>query len=367
MDDLTWQRSLALRDQRIRRQKYGLLLSAIAAILGAIAIWYSCFYTKTPEYALKEAQAAIEQRDSEKFARYVNLDLLTSQAYDDLTVDLFAYDATLTPKTRVLFEKFYVLVKPELSRGAAEAITRRIDSGLWTLPDGLDILKGRQLGIDFERFLERTQLRNTTLVSVGHVTHDGSTATAELNIREDCTDTSFTLVLALEEAADGHWQIAYIKNYHDYLDTVAPLINGDIADYIETTKPIVDDANEIFAAQKARFAALSRTSDGRPSAQQRKEIAEFLEDDVIPALKDRQKKLDEIDVPAGAGYLARQRQLSTETTIRAWQHYIKGLRGDQPREFDAAETLLKQELAIDLRVDDIIKHTAVSKNIPNLP
>ena len=61
MDDLTWQRSLALRDQRIRRQKYGLLLSAIAAILGAIAIWYGCFYTKTPEYALKEAQAAIEQ------------------------------------------------------------------------------------------------------------------------------------------------------------------------------------------------------------------------------------------------------------------------------------------------------------------
>ena len=111
MDDLTWQRSLALRDQRIRRQKYGLLLAAIAAILGAIAIWYGCFYTKTPEYALKEAQAAIGQRDSEKFARYVNLDLLTSQAYDDLTVDLFAYDATLTPKTRVLFEKFYVLVK----------------------------------------------------------------------------------------------------------------------------------------------------------------------------------------------------------------------------------------------------------------
>ena len=78
-------------------------------------------------------------------------------------------------------------------------------------------------------------------------------------------------------------------------------------------------------------------------------------------------QIDEIDVPAGAGYLARQRQLSTETTIRAWQHYIKGLRGDQPREFDAAETLLKQELAIDLRVDDIIRHTAISRNIPNLP
>ena len=43
------------------------------------------------------------------------------------------------------------------------------------------------------------------------------------------------------------------------------------------------------------------------------------------------------------------------------------MREDQPREFDAAETLLKQELAIDLRVDDIIRHTAISRNIPNLP
>jgi hypothetical protein len=40
---------------------------------------------------------------------------------------------------------------------------------------------------------------------------------------------------------------------------------------------------------------------------------------------------------------------------------------DQPREFDIAETLLKQELAVDLRVEDIIHHTAVSKNMPNLP
>ena len=51
----------------------------------------------------------------------------------------------------------------------------------------------------------------------------------------------------------------------------------------------------------------------------------------------------------------------------AWQHYIKGLREDSPAEFATAETLHKQELAIDLRVQDIIRHTAISKNIPNLP
>ena len=46
---------------------------------------------------------------------------------------------------------------------------------------------------------------------------------------------------------------------------------------------------------------------------------------------------------------------------------LEGLREDSPAEFATAETLHKQELAIDLRVQDIIRHTAISKNIPNLP
>lgn len=366
MDDIAWERSLALRRQRIARQRRFFFLFLFAAVVIAVGIWHHFFYTRTPEYALGEIQSAIEARDKERFAYYVNLDLVTNQAYDDLTRDLFAYDATLTPQTRVLFEKFYVLVKPELTRGTQEAILRRIESGLWTLPDGLDILKGRQLGIDFERFLARTQLRNTTLISVGPVTHHDATATAEITVKEDDTDTSFTLAVILEESEDGHWQVAYVKNYRAYLDQISPLVNEDIANYIDTTKPIVDEYNDMFAAQKKRFTRMSQTDDGRMTKKQREQIADFLENDVLPTLKRRQAKLDEIDVPPGAGYLARQRQKSTEVTISAWQHYIKGLRQNSAHEFDTAETLMKQELAIDSRVDDIIHHTAVSKNIPNI-
>ena len=367
MDDIAWERSLTLRRQRIQRQRRSFFLFVLASIVIALGIWYHFFYTRTPEYALKEVQRAIETRDKDTFAYYVNLELVTNQAYDDLTRDLFAYDSTLTPQTRVLFEKFYVLVKPELTRGTQEAILRRIESGLWTLPDGLDILKGHQLGIDFERFLARTQLQNTTLVSIDRVTHSDTTATAEVTVKQDDTDQTFTLAVILEEAEDGHYQVAYIKNYRAYLDTISPLVNGDIATYIDATKPIVDDFNETFAAQKSRFTRMNKTDDGRLTKKQREAIADFLEDDVIPALKRRQAKLDEVDVPAGAGYLARQRQKSTEITISAWQHYIKGLRQNSAREYDTAETLMKQELAIDLRIDDIIHHTAVSKNIPNPP
>ena len=68
-----------------------------------------------------------------------------------------------------------------------------------------------------------------------------------------------------------------------------------------------------------------------------------------------------------ARYLADQRQRATELTLEAWQHFLTGIKNDDPDELALAETLNKQELAVDLRVDDIIRHTAISRNIPNLP
>lgn len=365
MDDYTWQQRLqARRSREHRRLSLGFFL--IAAIIGA-TVWYFFFYIRTPEYALEQIQTAIEEHDRDKFSHYVNAELLASRAYDDLTVDLFAYDSELTPKTRDMFEKFYIMIKPQLAEGLENVSLTRVSSGGWSLPEGTDILKGRQLGIDFERFLERSQVRNTTLVKVGKVEHTGHSATAEVEIREDYTQTAFTLQLAMEQAEDGHWQVAYIKNYKGYLDKISPLQNKDIASYIDATKSIVTASNENFEVFQNHFKRLNNSKTGHLTKQQKYNIAALIEDDIIPGLQNRQAQLDTVEVPAGAQYLARQRQQATETSIKAWQHYIKGLREDSPVEFATAETLHKQELAIDLRVQDIIRHTAISKNIPNLP
>ena len=365
MDDYTWQQRLRARRTQERR-RLSLVFLLLAAIIGAV-VWYFFFFIRTPEYALEQIQEAIAEQDKEKFSRYVNAELLSSRAYDDLTVDLFAYDSELTPKTRAMFEKFYILIKPQLSEGLENAALNRIAGGSWNLPEGTDILKGRQLGIDFERFLERSQLRNTTPIKVGKVEHSGHSATAEVEIKEDYTQTPFTLQLAMEQAEDGHWQVAYIKNYKAYLDKISPLQNKDIADYITATKDIVQSSNEHFEVFQNHFKRLGTSKNGHLTKQQKNNLAALIDDDIIPSLQERQAKLDAVEIPAGAQYLARQRQQATETSIKAWQHYSKGLREDSPTEFATAETLHKQELAIDLRVQDIIRHTAISKNIPNLP
>jgi len=365
MDDYTWQKQLQKRRRKTSRQAFAVLFLLAAA--AGTAIWYFAFFLRTPEFALTSAQEAWASQDVEKFKHFVNLNLLTSRAYDDLTVDLFAYDSTLTPQTRVMFEKFYVMIKPQLTQGTEAAFIKRMTEGSWSLPDGTDILKGRQLGIDYERFLERSQLRNTTLLSVERVERNGSTAVAGLKVREDYTQTEFLLELSMEQAEDGHWQVAYIKNYRQYLDTIAPLQNQHIAQYISETNGIVTTFNEIFHDQQVQFQSLTQTYKGKLSDYQRGELDVLISQYVIPGLKQRQKELDAIPVPPGAQYLAAQRKLSTETTLSAWEHFLAGLKENDPAEFDTAEALHKQALAIDLRVDDIIHHTAISKNIPNMP
>lgn len=366
MDDYTWKKTIRRRRIHRNRQVFGLVVLLIIAAIAGTA-WYFYNQRHSPEYALKEIQTSIEKHDADTFRHYVNLDLLTSRAYDDLTADLFSYDATLTAATKASYEKFYIMVKPQLTSGTEDTIMRRVADGSWTMPEGTDILKGRQLGIDYERFLERTQIRHTSFVQFGKVTRDGTAATAEMTVRDEDTQTEFTLELAMEEAADGHWQVTYIKNYRAYLDAVTPLHNNDIAQYIDSTKDIVAAYNEKFEACKQRFTALASAGPGNFTPAQKQDLTVLLQQEVIPALQERQQKLDAIDVPSGARYLASQRQQATATTIEAWQHFLQGLSDDNPDEFAKAESLHKEALAIDLRVDDIIRHTAVSRNIPNLP
>ena len=217
MDDYTWEKTIQRR--RIRRRRQALLILVLLILaLGAFFGWHSYAEKRTPEYALEQAAIAVQKKDADSFRHYVNLDLVTSRGYDDLTADLLSYDTTLTAVNKAAYEKFYITVKPQLTSGTQDTILRRVSSGEWSLPEGTDILKGRQLGIDYERFLARSQMRNTSLVGIGKVTRDGTAATAEIEVRDDWTGTSFTLEAAMEQATDGHWQVTYLKNYRDYLD-----------------------------------------------------------------------------------------------------------------------------------------------------
>ena len=284
-----------------------------------------------------------------------------------LVDDLFLYDAGLTDETRAAYTRFYRDIKPQLVAGVAETIRLHIATGEWLLPDGNALTKGRQLGIDFERFLERSQLRNSEVLKIGDFHVIDRSAAAPLSVRDRHTGIESTLTLLMEQAADGHWQITGIANYQQYLDAIAPRQNRDIADYIAATYDIVAEGNDELANLKERFRAITKNAGGKLEGASASELTSLISKGIIPALKERQRRLDTVSIPLGAQYLANLRHTSTELAIAAWQHYQRAVETQSVSEFNTAETLKKQEIETDLRITDIIRHNVVSQSLPNIP
>ena len=391
MDDYTWRKRLEARRKRRKRER--LIAAFLFAFLIGGLIWYCLVYTKTPGYAMETAFEALQEDDIKTFERYVDLPSITARAYDDLTLDLFKYDKQLTEHERSLFENFYVLIRPQISQGAVDVIEHRLNNGDWILPGG--ILLGRQLGIDFDLLLERSLIRHTTIKGLGKVEYVGDKARANLEVVEDYTGMPFVLELSLELVTDSsrtfgggeielfdhkwtvgsfnfnfdmsNWKVVGIENYRDYLDVVSPILKQELADYIDATSEIVDRYNGMFRYQQDVFAYMQRTQDGVMTPEQRENVASYIEATVIPSVQARQSELDQVNVPNGAMYLAGLRRDSTAITVRAWESYIRGLREDSPAAFDMAESLLKQELAVDQRVEELVHNSAVSRGRPDIP
>ena len=391
MDDLTWKRRMRARKRRVKYERFFLLILLIVGL--SYFIWDSVSRTKTPVYAMNKVVESIDTGDLENFNKHVDLTTITTRAYDDLTGDLFKNDEQLSMSERLLFENFYVLIRPQICQGAIQVINKKVESGNWTLPE--EILKGRQLGIDFELLLERSLIRNVKFVSVENIEHKGETATADINIIEERTQTPFTFKVTLENFSevglqmssdnfelfgetwkfpglsfafdDNSWKIVSVDNYKEFLETVTPLIQRDVENYIEATAEIVNRYNDIFYDEQLNFIELQRTSSGILSASQRENIAVYINDTIIKTLQDRQSELDKIPVPNGARYLADLRAQSTYVTIQAWKYYAQGISENDAVALGTAAGIHKQELIIDQRIEEVIKNSAVAKNLPELP
>ena len=379
---------------RKRRVKYERIFVLLLLIFGiSYGIWHFVSRTKTPVYAMNKIIESVMKGDLETFNKHVDLMAVTTRAYDDLTGDMFKNDEQISMSDRILFENFYVLIRPQMCQGAVNVINTKIQTGSWTLPE--EILKGRQLGIDFDLLLERSLIRHTMITGVENIENHGNKATADIKIIEENSQTPFTLKVTLENFSnvgwqmgseyfelfgetwkfpglnfafdDNSWKLTSVDNYKEYLETVTPILQKDIDAYIDATAEIVDRYNYLFAIEQDNFIVMQRTSSGVMSSGQRERIADYINNTIIPTLKDRQLELDKVEVPSGAKYLASLRMESTLTTITAWQFYAQGLLENDAVAFETAASVHKQELIIDQRIEEVIKNSAVAKNLPDLP
>ena len=391
MDDYTWRKRLEARRRRRRQERLFVLFLFLLALTGIFL--YHSVYTKTPEYAMQEMISAYKSGDAETFRRHVDLNSITLKAYDDLTSDLFKYDTNLSERERSLFENFYVLIRRQMCQGAVKIINKYIDTRQWTLPG--EILKGRQLGIDYDLLLDRSLIRQTSLIELEGVEHLGEEATATFSVVEEYTQVPFVLKVTLKDLANesfnvggseveffgqkfnlpgftfnlsgSDWKIVSVDNYRGYLDAVSPLLRKNLADYIDATEEIVYRYNLTFESAQNTFISMQKTPYGIMTTGQRAEVSAYISDTLIPALESRQAELNEVPIPQGAQFFAGLRQESTRITILAWQSYIKGITENSAADLDTAASLHKQELVLDQRIEEIIHNSAVTRNLPELP
>lgn len=391
MDDYTWRRRLEAR--RRRRQRERLFVLTVLFIFLSFALLYQAVYTKTPEYAMREMVDAYRAGDVETFRRHVDLNSITLKAYDDLTSDLFKYDTNLNDRERSLFENFYVLIRRQMCAGAVKVLNTYIDTHEWTLPG--EILKGRQLGIDYDLLLDRSLIRHTSFIELEGVEHNGDEAVATFSIVEDYSHVPFALKATLKDLDNeslniggsefeifgrkiklpgftfnfggSDWKIVTVDNYRGYLDAVSPILRKNLAEYIDATEEIVYRYNQTFAAAQDTFISLQHSPYGIMTTNQREETAAYVKGTLIPALESRQEELDKIPIPQGAQFLAQLRKESTRITILAWQTYIDGIIANSATTIDTAASLHKQELVLDQRIEEIVHNSAVAKNLPELP
>ena len=364
MDEFAWRVRLARR-RKAHERKFRLAAALIIITIASLA-WYLGYYIQRPVYALEQAAEAIAEQDAELFLRRVNVAAVADAGYDDLTYVLFSRDTSLKEAERSASGKFYERIKSSVSAGLARTITDAVESGVWHEPDGIDALKGRQLGIDYEYLMECSHLRDTELVGLGEIARDGSAAAATIHVRDGGTGIEFPLQLRMEQGASG-WQIVRVTNYRAYLETVQTAAGRDVARYIEATRPIVDRYNGVFRSEQHDFRSLAETAWGTYTTEHRKAMIRLLQEDMIPVLKKYQRELDAVEIPRGAAYLAAQRKAATEASIAAYESFVKGLDSGLSEDFARAETLHKQALTYDLRVGDMIRRGAVSAETPATP
>ena len=357
MKHIDWQEMLSQGRRRTRIQRVVAII-CLAAALGYV-FWYF-FYASTPEYALNKLQRAFKERDLATIEQYCDMENLTGRAYDDLTRDMFAHDTNLTNETKVMFETFYMKIKPQVVAETDTLILDYIPSGQWSVPDGDNILKGRQLGIDYEYLVERSQLRNTEFIKIDSVRKIKSNETiVKIAVKDVYTGTLFTLHVLMVKR-DDNWKVSEIRNYRDYLDFLSPIQEAGLKNYIHATADVVEKYNLIFNSQQNRFKKLDKSPDGILTANMRSSMIAYIRSDIIPALEKRQQELEAIPVNDGAQYLAAQRRESTRLTVEAWKHYAEALDADSPNEFAMSKAFQKAAMDIDYRIEDLVKNTAIT-------
>lgn len=208
--------------------KKKIVLAAVAAVI-VIALLGYWYWTKTPQYSLKQMQESVAKHDLAAFNKYVDIDSVTSRAIDQL-LELKLNDPkdVQDDTTKNFAAGLIKILKPQLVAVAKEEMKTFVEKGTTELPDNQSPNNPKM------KELLNTGSGKAEFKGVAYTNKDGKIATVGIDMFYPKLNSTTLLEVRMREM-DGYWQIAEISNLASFVKKLEELETAKLAEINKQT------------------------------------------------------------------------------------------------------------------------------------
>ena len=177
-------------------KKKWFIVSILLAVLAGVA-FYFLYFIKTPTYALNETRLAVKEHDTTKFTRYVDVNSVMDNAFDDI----IKAESKIN-NDNVFSNPFALGILHMLKPSVVDLMAQEALDKIAAKPDNTPKQPVDPVPDAMKRNLERhIPIQNLTVKDLKLSKHDGETATATLVLRDKDLEKDFIALKANVESA----------------------------------------------------------------------------------------------------------------------------------------------------------------------
>ena len=336
---------------------------ACATLLGVLLVfaglfWYFRIYTKTPEYALRSIETALEQHDETLFLRHVRLDDVLNSGYDDFMMGTMDAEFGHSRESAAALEDFSKMLKPAFIKMLQDAVHTRLTTGAWPS------VTPAEDGGDTENILSRIGVRDLEFREISNLTlhEDTQTAEADILVHQGEADTDFTFKILLKPSEDGDWQVISIQNLHEYAGVLEQARRRRIAAYLEESNAIIERHDQTSAAAQLRL--YSALGAGALGSQATRDMArQIMEQEILADWQERKNELEAVSAPRSMQSLHQLRLKICDLHIAYAQGYAAWMTDKNAATIRAAENSLRQAEVLEVEAAFLVQRAKRSFNM----
>ena len=222
-----------------KKLRYLLLFAVIA--IAATVVWYFAYLVKTPQYSLGLIGTAVQKHDFTAFEKHVDMETLYSSAYDDVVVASFGNERLASPILTALVQNIRNIAVPIL----IDQTRQYVNGGTMDEvdPSDADSPMLQNNGTDIVNNLKnKTGVNSMQYQGVEQVQKNGSAAVVTIKVFDKELDKHFLVELAMQQLADGTWQISKIDNLKTLISERDQALQNKLAELNAPVQKQIGDA-----------------------------------------------------------------------------------------------------------------------------